>query len=80
VVTCKPIRQNRLAYQKITNKPYTHTHNNGELLLVFRMEYTLKILFCALVLVVNIDDAVSIEMCLISKEHAATKKCSGCPF
>jgi hypothetical protein len=67
VVACKPIWQNMLAY-----KPCIH--NNGELLLVFRMEYTLKIRLCALVLVVNIDDAVSIEMCLICKEHCGNKE------
>jgi hypothetical protein len=33
------------------------------------MEYTMGILLCPLVLVVNIDDVVSAETCLICKEH-----------
>jgi hypothetical protein len=58
--------QNMRAYQTITNNPCTH---NTELLLVSRMDYTMRTLLCPLVLVVNIDDAFSTETCLISKEH-----------
>jgi hypothetical protein len=59
--------QNMKACQKITNNPCAHI--NAELLLVPRMDYIMKILLCPLVLVVNIDDAVSTETCLICNEH-----------
>jgi hypothetical protein len=42
---------------------------NAELLLASRMDYTMSILLWPLVLVVNIDDALSTETCLICKEH-----------
>jgi hypothetical protein len=42
---------------------------NVEPLLVCRMDYTIRILLCPLVLVVSIDDAVSTETSLICKEH-----------
>jgi hypothetical protein len=42
---------------------------NAELLLVFRMDYTMTILLCPLVLIVNTDDAISKETCFICKEH-----------
>jgi hypothetical protein len=54
------------AYQTVTNYPCPQI--NAELLLVYRMDYTLRILLCPLVLVVNIDDAISIETCLMTKE------------
>jgi hypothetical protein len=59
--------QNMRAYQTITNSPCPHI--NAELLLVYQMDYTMRILLCPLVLVVNIDDAISTETCLICKEH-----------
>jgi hypothetical protein len=62
-----PMWQNMRAYQTITNNPCPLT--NAELLLVSRMDYTMRILVCPLVLVVNIDDAVSTETWLICKEH-----------
>jgi hypothetical protein len=40
---------------------------HAELLMVFRMDYTMRILPCPLVLVVNIDDADSAEKCLLCK-------------
>jgi hypothetical protein len=43
-------------------------HINAELLLVSRMDYTMRILLCPLVLVENID-AVPTETCLVCKEH-----------
>jgi hypothetical protein len=43
-------------YQIITNTPSLHI--NAELLLVSRMDYTMRILLSPLVLVVNIDDVV----------------------
>jgi hypothetical protein len=55
-----------LAYHTITNNPCRHI--NAELLLVSRMDYTLRVLLYPLVLVVNIDD-VSTEMCRICKGH-----------
>jgi hypothetical protein len=36
-------------------------HINAELLLVPRVDYTMRILLCPLVLVVNIEDAISTE-------------------
>jgi hypothetical protein len=41
----------------ITNNPRQHI--NAELLLVSRMDYTMRILLCPLVSAVNIEDAVS---------------------
>jgi hypothetical protein len=41
----------------------------AELLLVSKMNYTVRIFLCPLVLVVNTDHAVYIETCLIHKEH-----------
>jgi hypothetical protein len=58
--------QNMRAYQTTTNSLCPHV--NAELLLVSGMEY-LRILLCPLVLVMNIDDAVSTDMCLFCKEH-----------
>jgi hypothetical protein len=50
------------AYQTITNYPYTHI--DGELLLVSRMDYTMRIFFRPLVLDVNIDDTATNSACL----------------
>jgi hypothetical protein len=55
--------QNMRAYQIITKGLYPYI--NAELLLVSKMDYTMRILVCPLVLVVNTDDAVSTETCLI---------------
>jgi hypothetical protein len=55
------------AYQTVTKNPRPHI--NAELLLVSRMDCTMSILLCPLVLVVNIDDAVFAETCLICKEQ-----------
>jgi hypothetical protein len=45
------------AYKKITNNPCPHINN--ELLLVYRMDHTMRILLSLLVLVVNIDSGIS---------------------
>jgi hypothetical protein len=49
--------QNMRDYQTITNNPCPHI--NAELLLVSTLDYTIKILLCPLVLVVNTDDAAT---------------------
>jgi hypothetical protein len=67
VVASKPVRQNMRAYRTFTNNPGPHI--NAELLLVSRMDYTMRIRLFPLVLVVNIDAAVSTETGLICKEH-----------
>jgi hypothetical protein len=58
--------ENMLAYQIITKNPCPDIE--AELLLVSRMDYTMTILLCPLVLVVNIDDAACTITCLICKE------------
>jgi hypothetical protein len=65
--------QNMQAHQTITSNPCPHI--NAKLQLVSKMDYTVNILFSPLVLVVNIDDAVYTEMCLICKGTDETKKC-----
>jgi hypothetical protein len=55
------------AYKTVTNNPCPH--NNAELLLVSKMDYTVNIILCPLVLVVNINDAISTETSLTCKEH-----------
>jgi hypothetical protein len=64
VVASKLVWQNMQAYQMVTNSPCPHII--AELMLVSKMDYAMVLL---LVLVVNIDDAVSTEMYLICKEH-----------
>jgi hypothetical protein len=60
--------QNMWAYQTITDNPCPDI--NAELLLVVsRMDYTMRILLCPLVLIVNVDGAICSEMCLTCKEH-----------
>jgi hypothetical protein len=59
--------QNKRAYKTITSNLCPHI--NAELLLVSRMDYTMKILLCTLVLIVNTDDGISTKACLICKEH-----------
>jgi hypothetical protein len=59
--------QNIRAGLPITNNPCPHI--NAELLLASRMDYTIRILVCPVVLVVITDDAVSTGTCLICKEH-----------
>jgi hypothetical protein len=67
VVACKSVWQNMRDYQIIANNPCTHI--NAELLLVSEMVYTMRIILYPLVLVVNIEAAVSTEKCLICKYH-----------
>jgi hypothetical protein len=57
VVDFKRMWQKMWAYQTITNNPCPRI--NSDLLLVSRMSYMMRILFCPLVLVVNITDAIS---------------------
>jgi hypothetical protein len=59
--------RNMRTYQTIANNPCSHI--NAEQLVVSRMNYTMRIILCPLVLVVNTDDAVSTETCIICKEH-----------
>jgi hypothetical protein len=47
------------AYKTVTNNPCPYI--NVQLLLVSRMDYTMRILLCPLVFVVNIDNAVCTE-------------------
>jgi hypothetical protein len=54
----------------VTNNPCPYII--AQLLLVSRRDYTMRILLCPLVLVVN-TDAVSTETCIIRKEHWGTK-------
>jgi hypothetical protein len=63
VVACKPTWKNIRAYQTVTNNPCPYV--NADLLLVSRMDYTMRILLCPLVLVVNTDDAIPTKTCLI---------------
>jgi hypothetical protein len=49
--------QNMQAYQTVTNNPCPHI--NVELLLLSRIDYTMRFLLCPLVLVVNTDDAAN---------------------
>jgi hypothetical protein len=66
VVACKPMWQNTRAYRTVTNNPCPH--NNAELLPVSALVYTMRILLYPLVLVVNIDDVITTETCLICKK------------
>lgn len=63
---CKPMWQNMQAYKTIANNPCTHI--NAEMLLEFKMDYTMTILLCPLV-TVSTDEAVSTETHLVCKEH-----------
>jgi hypothetical protein len=67
VVACELIWKNMWAYQTVTSNPCLHI--NAELLLVSRMDYSMRILLCPPVLLMNIDNANSTEMYLICKEH-----------
>jgi hypothetical protein len=67
VFACKPMWQNMRAYQNITKNPCLQI--NAEILLVSRMDYTMSIPLCPLVLVVNVDDTVSMKTCFTCKEH-----------
>lgn len=58
---------NMWAYQTITHNPCPHT--NAKLLLLSRMDYTMKSLLCKLVLVLNNDD--------ITTTPASLNECSG---
>jgi hypothetical protein len=70
LVACKLMWQNMRAYRTNTNNPCPYI--NAELLLVSRMDCTKRILLCPLVLVVNIDDGISISV----KSTDETNKCS----
>jgi hypothetical protein len=66
--------QNMLAYQTMTKDPSSHI--NSELRLVSRMDYTIKILLCPLVLVVNTDHAVSTKGAVYAASTDETEKYS----
>jgi hypothetical protein len=51
----------------ITSNPCPHI--NAELLLVSRVDYTMNILLCPLVLVIKSDEAFCTETYLICKKH-----------
>jgi hypothetical protein len=57
VFTSKPMWPNIRVYKIIANNPCPRI--NDELLLVYRMGHTMRILLCPLVLVVNNDNSVS---------------------
>jgi hypothetical protein len=59
MAACKPMWHNMRAYQTIANNPCPYI--NVELLRTSRLAYTMRILLCPLVLVVNIDDASSVK-------------------
>jgi hypothetical protein len=46
---------------------------DAELLLVFRLDYIMRIFLCPQVTVVKIDDATTIKTCLICKEYRRNK-------
>jgi hypothetical protein len=62
VFACKPIWQDMKDHQIIINNPCSHI--NVELLLVSKMDNTMRIMLCPLVLVVNIDDAATTPISL----------------
>jgi hypothetical protein len=66
--------QNMWVYQKTTNNSCPHI--NAELLLVSRMDYTMRILLCPLVLAVIIDDAVLKRASSVKSTDEKKKKCS----
>jgi hypothetical protein len=66
--------QNMLAHQTMTKNPRPHI--NSELLLVSRMDYTMRIILCPLVLVVKIDDTVCTKGASYVTSTDETKKCS----
>jgi hypothetical protein len=63
VVACKLTWQNMWAHQTITNNICQNI--NAELLLVSRVEHTIRIVLCPLVVVVNVYDAISANTCII---------------
>jgi hypothetical protein len=68
VVACKPMWQNMQAYQTIANNPCTHI--NAEMLLEFKMDYTMTILLCPL-MKLSLPKRIS-----SGKSTVETKKCS----
>jgi hypothetical protein len=67
VVYCKPTWQNLRACQTITNNTCPDVY--AELLLVSRLEYTIRIVLYTLVVSVEIFNAVATKTCLVSKEY-----------
>jgi hypothetical protein len=59
--------ENMRECKTIVNNPCLQI--TDKLQLLSRMDYTVKILLCPLVFVVNIDDAISTETSLICKER-----------
>jgi hypothetical protein len=65
------------AYQKITN---SRCPQINELLLVFIMNYTMMVLLCPFLLVVNINDAINKKGASPVNSTDGTKKCSVFPW
>ena len=65
-VIIESYRQNMRAYQFITN---TYPNIYAELLLMVRLDNSVRIYVCSYVIVVEIDDTVSGETSLVCKEH-----------
>jgi hypothetical protein len=63
VVACKLKWKNMIAYQTVSNN--TCLNINAELLLVYRLAYTVSIILCPLMVVVKIYEAVFGKTCLI---------------
>jgi hypothetical protein len=53
----------KAVYQTITKNTWPNI--NAELLLVSRLEYTMRIVFCLVVMIVNIYDALSAITCFV---------------
>jgi hypothetical protein len=66
-VTIESSRQNMRAYQFITNNTCPNIY--AELLLMARLDNSVRIYVCPYVIVVEIDDTVSGETSLVCKEH-----------
>jgi hypothetical protein len=61
-------------YRTITNNPYAYF--NAEMLLVSRMDCTVRVLLWPLVLVMNIDDAFLPKSAYSVKINGERKRCS----
>jgi hypothetical protein len=63
VVACKLTWQKMQSYHFLTNS--TSPNFNAEPLLVSKLEYIMKIVFCTVVVVVKMYDAVYVKTCLV---------------
>jgi hypothetical protein len=71
VVACKLMWEKMRSYQSVTQN--TCPNFNAELLLVNKLEYTMRIVFCPVVVVVKMYDGMCIKTCLVSKENSQKK-------